>query len=110
MHHHATIMRLKSGHLRECVQAIRGLSVQRLNRLAADVGQICCGNPSSVLNDVALSDAHRLRDQTTTYVILEQACMQGAGFCRTHLMPVDYASVLLPKLFLLIVIINVVLS
>ena len=63
-------MRLKSGQVREYVQFIRGQCVQRLNRLAADVGQTCCGNLGTVLNDVALSDAHKLRDQTITFVML----------------------------------------
>ncbi len=33
--------------------------MQILNRLATYLGQNCCGNPRTVLEDVALSDAHR---------------------------------------------------
>ncbi len=51
--------RLKSGQVHEYVQSIRGQCVQTLDRLATDVGQNCCGNPRTVLNDVALSDPHR---------------------------------------------------
>lgn len=58
MHHHATKMTAKPGQLHECAQSNKGQCVQRLNKLATDVGQSCCAKPRTVLNDVALSDAH----------------------------------------------------
>ena len=52
-------MTAKPGQVHECVQSTRGQCVQRVNKLATDVYQSCCAKPRFVLDDVALSDAHR---------------------------------------------------